>query len=463
MGLLSLKYRRPQYVDKEAFRSRRESDASSEHKSDASLSSGRSGASYGIPEALSFDKIIAGGTCPPCTIRDFMNYLMYIEHAAENLQFFLWYRDYVTRFAEASASERVLAPEWTQEMEDETAAKIQRSAADKMKNPTAGSAADIFKGTDFEKPADFQSAENKDPFGTPPLTPGDERDVRSISSGSQVATGRGNNKDAFAAAGARQPFTIQPFRSEINRVIATYIADDAPRQLNLSSRQQKAAVQALAYTTHPSALRSVAGSIEGTLRRQAHPNFVRWSICNGNPVRTAFARCLGVGVVMLSNVGAVLVTLSGAPRGYRALFAVGWVVGIATLIAAWKGMCVVLHGLHHRHVRPWELFVVDTDDEESGRAAADEEEKGQTSPMTSCGKSSLDSFGFSNSYEDEPWVVKYTRRNVLRKVFEREVWIQEPAVRQIQDTIFVQSILGGLLGAGILTAIFVSVPGGHKF
>ena len=108
-------------------------------------------------------------------------------------------------------------------------------------------------------------------------------------------------------------------------------------------------------------------------------------------------------------------------------------------------MCVVLHGLHHRHLRPWELFA-DEDD-------ASVELKGTSFD-------SLDSQRTSNSYEDEPWVAKYEKRNVVRKVFDRERWIEEPALRQIQDTIFIQAILGGCIGGAILTAIFVAVPSG---
>lgn len=232
--------------------------------------------------------------------------------------------------------------------------------------------------------------------------------------------------------------------------MATYIAEDSPRQLNLSSKEQKTLLHALSHTTHPSAFRDVVGSIESSLRYQAHPNFIRWSICNGNPVRVTFARGLGVGTILLSTVAAILITLSRAPRGYRALAAIGWVIGFATLIAAWKGMCVVLHGLHHRHVRPWELFEVDNDSESESELG----KKGQTS---------FESFGSSNSYEDEPWVVKYDKRNLIRKVFDREVWIQEPALRQIQDTIFVQAILGGVLLSGVLVGVFVGVPQGGFF
>lgn len=256
--------------------------------------------------------------------------------------------------------------------------------------------------------------------------------------------------------------TIQPFREEIDRVVATYIADRSPRQLNLSSKEQKSLLHALSTTTHPSAFRGVAASIESSLRYQAHPNFIRWSICNGNPSRVTFAQLLGIVIVVLATLAAILITLSRAPRGYRALAAVGWTGGFATLIAARKGMCIVLHGLHHRHVRPWELFEPDFNDEgNSNNSDTDSIEKGNAKKVG--GEKSFESFGTSNSYEEEPWVVRYDKRSVIRKVFDREVWVQEAALRQIQDTIFVQSVLGGLLLAGVMVGVFIGVPSGGFF
>ncbi|KAI1747483.1 hypothetical protein F4782DRAFT_552058 [Xylaria castorea] len=444
MGLLPLNYRRPVYVEKEISR-RIENNGEFDEKSNASLKSGRGSTASGIPSALTFDKIVNGGTCPPCTLRDFMNYLIYIEHSAENLQFFLWYRDYVKRFCEAPASETALAPEWTPAMEEDAIVKIQKDAAGKVKKESP-MAREIFKGTDFDKTPEMLRVESRgDPFSTPPGS--SAGDTISLS-GSQATTYIGHTGDAFSAAGVKRPFTIQPFRAEINRVIGTYIVDGSPRQLNLSAREQKAVVQALSYTTHPSAFSTLFLTIETTLRKQAHPNFIRWTICNGNPARVTFARGLGVGSILLATVGSIILTLSGAGRGWRALFAILWVFGIATLITAVKGMCVVLHGLHHRHVRPWELFVTGDNDSE----------------MTlSEGKQSFESFGSCNSYEDEPWVVRYRHRFIIRKIFDRELWIQEPALRQIQDTIFLQSMLAALLGAGIFTAIFVAVPAGGFF
>jgi hypothetical protein len=109
-----------------------------------------------------------------------MNYLIYIEHSAENLQFFLWYRDYARRFASANTADLALAPEWTQTMEDEAVGRIRKEHAEKVRKarkPAAG----IFKGTDFDNGSvtvsdtsqslatqAFASAGVKAPCKTPP-------------------------------------------------------------------------------------------------------------------------------------------------------------------------------------------------------------------------------------------------------------------------------------------------------
>lgn len=114
--------------------------------------------------------------------------------------------------------------------------------------------------------------------------------------------------------------------------------DNAPRQLNLSDQERKLLLQALSFTTHPSALRTIGAQVEATLRQEAHPNFIRWSISNGNPARVHFALVLGTLTALGAFAAALALTLSSAGRGYRALAAIGWMIGFATVIAARKGM-----------------------------------------------------------------------------------------------------------------------------
>ena len=86
-----------------------------------------------------------------------MNYLIYVERAAENLQFFLWIRDYARRFEALPASEKSLSPPWIP----------QRGAAEHAPSTprfpaAAKSAMDatvIFKGSDFDT-AHFAFVEN---------------------------------------------------------------------------------------------------------------------------------------------------------------------------------------------------------------------------------------------------------------------------------------------------------------
>ena len=145
----------------------------------------------------------------------------------------------------------------------------------------------------------------------------------------------------FCCIGLTIIVTIQPFREEISRIIAIYIAEDGVRQLNLSAKERTALLHALANTTHPSAFKNVISTVEWTLRHQAHPMFVRYSICNGNRPRVIFARGLGIGGIILGCLFAIIITLSTAGRGWRALSGICFFIGIATLFAAWKGMCVV--------------------------------------------------------------------------------------------------------------------------
>ena len=230
-------------------------------------------------------------------------------------------------------------------------------------------------------------------------------------------------------------------------MISTYVRKGSPRELNLSDRERSAVLHALQNTTHPSALQPVATAVEYSLRRQAHPNFIRWTICNGNRPRVIFARGLGMAGILIGFLADLIITLSSASRGWRVLPFLGWFIGISTLIAAWKGMCVVLHGMHHRHLRPWELFV-------------DENDEITTEKLMSHDSLTADSI---NSFEDEPWIAKYSGRNFIRKIFDREIWIEEPALRGIQDTIFLQALLGAFILSAIAVGIFCAVPKGNFY
>jgi hypothetical protein len=400
-----------------------------------------------------------------------MDFLKYIEHSAENLQFYMWFKDYIKRFEDLPASERALSPEWTQAQEEAEVANFRNAAREK---PLAVEANNILKSQDLAPAPISAQSERKNPFGDSQAELAEKTSLDTMEPprtgipGTIRSNWSGDASTAFEDAGCkfqpckfppiphvikpntnRNAVTVQPFREEMSRIITIYIADGAPRQLNLSARERTALLHALEATTHPSAFRNIMKTVEWTLRRQAHPNFIRWSICNGNRARVIFARGLGISLILVGLIVGILITISSAGRGWRVMALIPFLIGISTLIAAWKGMCVVLHGLHHRHLRPWELF----EDQEFPRYS----EEGMKSV-------SMESVGTGkNSYEDEPWVATYGKRNIIRKIFDRETWIEEPALRQIQDTIFLQSLLGAFVASAVLVGIFCAVPHGNLF
>lgn len=140
----------------------------------------------------------------PCTVRDFMNYLIYIERSAENLQFFLWYRDYCQRFSQLSASDSSLAREWTPEKSVEAESHAALSAVGNKKISPEVTAA--FKGTDFAPRdtavPDFNPPFN--PFHTPPQTPPDGRSMMSseFGWGSDASTLHSSKRTNFAQKAA---------------------------------------------------------------------------------------------------------------------------------------------------------------------------------------------------------------------------------------------------------------------
>lgn len=95
-----------------------------------------------------------------------MNFLKYIELSAENLQFYLWFRDYSKRFSELPKSEKVLSPEWTSDKANHSDTKT----GPKLMNAEAAA---ILKGTDFASDARINESDKSgsNPFFTPPRTP----------------------------------------------------------------------------------------------------------------------------------------------------------------------------------------------------------------------------------------------------------------------------------------------------
>jgi len=89
----------------------------------------------------------------PCTTLDFYNYLNNKVHCAENLQFFLWLRDYTHRFNSPGQNLSGITI-WTHSQQDDAIQKFHRQLPSTSKKilvsvTTKEVICDVFKGTDF--------------------------------------------------------------------------------------------------------------------------------------------------------------------------------------------------------------------------------------------------------------------------------------------------------------------------
>ncbi|KUJ18357.1 uncharacterized protein LY89DRAFT_46694 [Mollisia scopiformis] len=434
-----------------------------------------------IPNGLSFDEVINNKALPPCSLNDFMDYLIYVEYNAENLQFYLWYKDYTKRFNALPEKDKVLSKEWIPDTKAIPDLTKDGENTEKKKPKRDGSVANIMEAGYAAKEA-IMFSEDEAPLS--PKSPTFHKGHMSLATDgtttpSLAGSSAPSDAELAAQAGLKwQPFTIQPMREEINRVMRHYITFSAPRELNLSHKDRALCLHALQHTTHPSALAPAVKIVEAALRGQSHPNFIRWSICNGNKPRVFFVRTMGILHTGFGFVIAIILTLSGVSRWWRILAAPMWFIGLSTLVAAYKGLCVILHHSHARCLRPWEQDLDSELGEERRDSFAstanrtvqmasrtgnyDDIDKGDDS-SSSFRPSSFQFFGPKNSFDDASWVEKYQRKPLVRKVFDQQTWTQDETLRILQDKIVLGANLWAIILTVIFTIVFVALPKGNFY
>ncbi|KAK8039286.1 regulator of g protein signaling superfamily protein [Apiospora rasikravindrae] len=415
-----------------------------------------------IPESLSFEEIVRNRTLPPCSLNDFMDYLMYVEYDAECLQFFLWYCDYVKRWSLLPQEQKDSSPTWdpnkviTRPGTARPRANSSNESADRMnhileileKSPR-------HDGNSIASPSSATSTKN---FSWPKSTFSDEYQITK-------------------AQREGRPFSVQPFRDEMTRIVRHYISTSGPRQLNLTHADRIACIQAVEQTTHPSALLPALIAAETLLKGQCHPNFIKWSISNSSQPRVVFARWLAAVCILLglgSNAALILSILS---RFLRLLPSIFLFMGFIFLFASRHGVCVILHWNYKRNLRPWEQFadedftspsggdgdepLVDTRDDEKRPSSSSSSfsPATRTASIDPLRKPSLQSLGSANSmFDSEPWVEKYHEKSTWRKIFDVSITIQNQHVRAMQDRIVRRAMLWSGFLSLALTAGAVSAP-----
>ena len=171
---------------------------------------------------------------------------------------------------------------------------------------------------------------------------------------------------------------------------------------------------------------------------------------------------MGVAQIIGGFILGALLVFSDKSRWWRLFVAPLFFVGFAIGVAAYKGLCMIIHLGHRRALRPWEQFSDGNSSNSFGGNTVHEANPSVYEMYSLSGKSkkaiSLDAFGMSNDYGHEPWVEKYKKLSLLRKIFSRQVWIQDGTIRVLQDRIAIQSYSFSALITFLLTALFLALP-----
>ncbi|MCJ1420449.1 hypothetical protein MMC32_006806 [Xylographa parallela] len=417
-----------------------------------------------IPESLSFDNVINGKTLPPMSLPDFMDYLVYISYDAENLQFYLWHQEYTKKFNALPEAVKCLSPKWEANMQ---APSLGRVAAGRIPQREAFSLDTKELGT-FYNDATDDSPTSATSFAHSPHTFTKDQEL--------VISGMSSKDEPDWEA-----FSIQPLRDDIRRIVANYIEPGSDRELNLSHRDRHNIMQRLQHTTHPSAFAPIVEIISMTLRNQSHPNFIRWSMCNGNRPRVIALRGIAICVILVTTTVGVILAVSRAARWYRILCLPFLWFGIANIVASYKGLCILLYRRNTRESRPWELDGSDTTLLEQGRAHSS---LPPTPPYTRTPTPSvpsvktydrdfssssffddrLSTLGPSNkNFREEQWYRRWTHRPWWRKLRIKKLKVQEEGLRLMQEKIVKQADWWATIVAIPLIIVLVALPEGNFF
>lgn len=383
--------------------------------------------------------MLAGKSCPPIHIKvrtltlsfvklifeDLAGYMAHVDYTVENLQFWFFYQDYCKRFDDLSEQERARSP-----------AILRQPSAD-FNTPSYGVHSDHEKLPAWERGA--APSIRPDTPGTPtsPTTLASPCvDPASASTSPDLATEKQelSELDRLHPAGSTTTFVsheaaTQPLRAEIEACIQTYLLRGSPQELNLPYKLQRQTVYTLQHTTHPSALREAADHCYGLMSSCAYPNFIRFSVCNANKARSQFARLVGAVSIIAALALAIGLILGGVDRKWRAFAAFPLMfLGVTTAVAAYNGSCIILQGTQRVQYRPWDLFA------ESKEAEL---------------------FGKFEKY----WEAKYKSRSSVRKIFDKQRWVEDPSFRRLLDRLLWQAVVAGALGGVVFFLIIFWIPG----
>ncbi|KAL2192971.1 hypothetical protein P885DRAFT_81703 [Corynascus similis CBS 632.67] len=451
-------YKKPEYRDIKEY-------AANVNSGKRALSpDGRDG---GIPSRLRLERILANKTCSPMSLYDFYMYLKYIEYSAENLEFYIWFKNYEAACAKGLAVD-------SKDYGSIPAATQSTSSISPIK--TTDSAISV------EKPdgdVDVDEDDNNE-AAKETLTRISELISTTALCASPSSCAANAARFSFLPPSAQVPETATPVNAdpkiqlinpsptkpsptELSTIVSLFLLPGSPKELNIPQALRDQALAQLTtansatmtssdhHANAVAALRPVAEHAYSLLRHCSHRNFVRLGVGNGTFETICVATLLG-GANLLAGFVLTLCLGLASPegRGARSRWDAWaawplWWLGMSLVLSGMRGSCFFLLLFSRRQRLPWERF--DDGEEGDGKELRRKGERGRSGRGLSENKVLGGGGGLSL------W-----RRLRRLMIFDRRVKVQDRQLRRLQRKIVVQSLVGGAVFATLCVLVFLWLP-----
>lgn len=346
------------------------------------------------------------------SLYDFYMYLKYIEFSPENLEFYIWYRNYEENYKRALAAEKDSS---SLNSETESTASLTK------KNDSSSSAEPYSSDPEIAETL----ARITEMISTQAMCVGDKcaptfdlpkppvKPIPHPASFKRTATNTLNLVDASAGR-----------RAELNAVIKTFLIPGAEKELNIPAPMRDTALAELAHSSDPAHLKPIADHIYLLLRNCSHRNFVRLGVSNGTFETLCVATTLGI-VLTIGGVLCVLLRAFTPHIGAHSRFDVFaawpmWWLGLSLILSGLRGSCFFLLLFTRRQPLPWERF----DDSAS-------------------------------IISQRSGIVRALSRLMI---FDRKLRVKDTHLRRLQHRIVIQSLVFGAFFSCVGVCIFIFLP-----
>ncbi|RMZ85295.1 hypothetical protein DV738_g42, partial [Chaetothyriales sp. CBS 135597] len=391
-------YRKPSYRDPATFSKTVNSDVENGSRP-SSMASQPDGA---IPANLSLDNVLANKTCSPLSLYDFYMYLKHIEMSPENLEFYIWFKDYEARYS-------------TRGSESDISQKIPLLVAPNGNKAPSCAYSGI---PDVEKVEDTDT--NDSDF---------QHYIEALINSQEPK--RCWTFGPWCSQPGRNATLAQAYsnREELQNAVDLFLMPDSPKELNIPPSTRKQALAGLAVSDSPESLIPVVNHVYYLLRNCSHRNFVRLGVKNGTFETLCMVTIVGILFTTLGLLTMLLLAFASPSihhsSRWRGLAAAPfWVVGFSFLFAGWRGSCFLLLLFSRRQEMPWERVRDDSSTKSNGSSLR--------------------------------WSLRKFAKKLM--IFERKIRVQDQALRNLQRKIVIQSVVGAIIVTAILEVIFLVLP-----